>query len=210
MKRAFAWLFPLGAIAAVLSFPFPPPIANVAIAIVVVALFVAGGLYFGSKHGFGSAIPSPKRIGYALLIGFASGALVLAMLPLLGLESRMTMDGALPLWQRLVMSFDAGVLEEIIFRLFLVSFVTWLLARFIRPETAMWIGIIVAAVAFGAAHLPRWIAGGPAIIAAVMFVNGVIAIVLGRVYVKWGIEAAMLSHFAGDVAVHVAGPYLFA
>ncbi len=207
---AFVWLFPLGAIAAILSFPFPPPVGPAAAAVAVVALLVAGGLYFGQPHSLGSKIPSPMRVLSALLIGAASGAVTLAMLPLLGLEKRMAMDGALPLWQRLVMSFNAGILEEIVFRLFVVSFVVWLSARFIRRDPAIWIGIIVAALTFGAIHLPRWMAGGPAVIASVMFVNGAIAIVLGLVYVKWGIEAAMLTHFAGDVAVHVAGPIFFA
>lgn len=204
-KRAFAWLFPLGAIAAVLSFPFPPPIVALLIAIIAVALLVAGGLYFARSLSFGR-----PRYLHALLIGLGCGAAVVAMLPLVGLEARMKMDGALPLWQRWVMSFNASVLEEIIFRLFVVSLVTWLCAKFARRETAVWIGIVAGALTFAAVHLPRWMSFGPAALIAVMFVNGAIAVVLGLVYVKWGIKAAMLSHFGGDVAVHVAGPYFFA
>lgn len=207
--RAFVWLFPLGAIAAILSFPFPLPVAPVAAAVVVVAVLVAGGLYFSVPYRLGSKIPSPIRVLYAIVIGAVSGAVTLAMLPLLGLEKRMAMDGALPLWQRFVMSYNAAVLEEIVFRLFVVSFVVWLCGRFLRLDRALWLGIIVAAVAFGAAHLPNWTGGGPAILAAVMSINGAIAIVLGLVYVKWGIEAAMITHFAGDITVHVAGPYFF-
>jgi len=50
---------------------------------------------------------------------------------------------------------------------------------------------------------------GPAVVTAVMIVNSLIAIVLGRIYVKWGIEAAILGHFAGDVVVHIIGPHFF-
>jgi hypothetical protein len=210
MKRPFAWLFPLGAIAATLSFPMPAPILGLAAALVVVALVTAGGLYFGSPHDLGSDIPTPRRGLAALLIGAVCGGLVLAMLPLLGLEARMKMDGALPVWQRLVMSFDAAVLEELIFRLFVVSLVVWICARFMRRNPALWVGIAVAALAFAAVHLPRWMAGGPSVIAGVMIVNAIPAVALGLVYTKWGIEAAMLSHFAADVLVHVAGPYLYA
>jgi hypothetical protein len=45
---------------------------------------------------------------------------------------------------------------------------------------------------------------------AVMVVNGLGSIVLGRIFVKWGIEAAMITHFAADIVVHVAGPSLYA
>ena len=210
MRRPFAWLFPLGAIAATLSFPVPAPLLGLAVALFVVAVIVGLGLYFGRPHALGSDIPTLRRAGWALIIGAASGGLVLALLPLLGLEARMKMDGALPLWRRFVMSFDAAVLEELIFRLFVVSLVVWICARFMPRDAALWTGIAVAAIAFGAVHLPRWMGGGPSVIAAVMFVNGIAAIVLGLVYVKWGIEAAMLSHFAADITVHVIGPYLFA
>jgi membrane protease YdiL (CAAX protease family) len=208
-RRPLVWLFPLGVIASVLSFPLPMAIGQVLLAIVVVALLIISGLYFGSKHGLGSAIPSLRQVLSSLLIGFASGALVVAMLPILGLQDRMRMDGVLPLWQRFVMSFTAGVLEEIIFRLFVVSLMVWLLARVMPRNAAIWTAIIIAALLFGAAHLERWMDRGPAAIAAVMFVNGIAALILGIVYVKWGIESAMITHFAADVAVHVCGPYLF-
>jgi len=109
-----------------------------------------------------------------------------------------------------VIAFDSAVLEEIIFRLFIVSFVVWLLARFLPRNAAIWIALILSALAFGAAHLNRWMDSGPVVITAVMIVNGLIAIVLGRVYVKWGIEAAIVAHFAGDVVVHIIGPHFFA
>ena len=204
-KRAFAWLFPLGAIAAVLSFPFPPPVLGVLLAIAAVALLTAGGLWFSKAIPFGR-----PRILPALLIGVASGAIVVVTLPLFGLEARMKMDGALPLWQRLVMSFNAAVLEEIVFRLFVVSLVTWLCAKVMRRELAGWLGILAGALTFAVVHLPRWTAFGAATMAAVIFVNSAIAIVFGLMYVKWGIESAMTGHFGGDLVVHVAGPYFFA
>ena len=212
-KRAFAWLFPLGAIAAVLSFPWPPPVLGVLIAIAIVAALVAAGLYFAGRADTPVCSPQTRvsalHIGYSLVIGLASGAVVVATLPLFGLEERMKMDGALPLWQRFVMSFNAAVLEEIAFRLFVVSLVTWLCAKFMRRDVAIWLGILAGAVTFGIVHLPRWMSFGTTTMIAVMIVNGAIAIVIGLVYVKWGIESAMTSHFGGDIAVHVAGPYFF-
>lgn len=209
MKRGFASLFLIAAIAVLLSFPWPPPLLTLLIAEVVIALLVWAGLWFGAPHGLGSAVPSPIRVVYALLIGAASGAVVLAILPLAGLQSRLIKEASIPVWKWLIIAFDSAVLEEIIYRLFLVSFVVWLLARFMPRNTAIWIALIISALGFGAAHLTRWIDSGPMVITAVMIVNGLIAIVLGRVYVKWGIEAAIVAHFAGDVVVHIIGPHFF-
>lgn len=210
MKRGSAWLLPLAAIAVLLSFPWPPPLVTLLIAEVAIALLVWAGLWFGAPHGLGSAIPSPLRVVYALLIGAVSGAVVLAMLPLAGLQSRLIREASIPVWKWLIIAFDSAVLEEIIFRLFLVSLVVWVLARFLPRNVAVWIALIVSAHAFGAAHLTRWMDAGPVVFTAVMIVNGLIAIVLGLLYVKWGIEAAMLAHFAGDVVVHIIGPHVFA
>jgi hypothetical protein len=209
MKRAW-WLYALGAIAAFLSFPFPPPDPfTLVIVEILIALMIYAGLWFGRSLGLGSAIPSFKRAAYSLQIGAASGAVVLALLPLAGLQSRIIKEASIPLWKWLIIAFDSSVLEEIIFRLFVVSFVAWLFNRFIRREPSIWIALAASALTFGAAHLGRWLNAGPIVITAVMIVNGLIAIVLGLIYVKWGIEAAILGHFAGDVVVHIIGPHFF-
>jgi membrane protease YdiL (CAAX protease family) len=208
MNRAW-WIYVLGVIATFLSFPYPPNVLALLAAEIVIILMIWAGLWFGSKHGLGSSIPSPKRAALSLLIGAVSGAVVLALLPLAGLQSRLIKEASIPVWKWLIIAFDSATLEEIIFRLFIVSFVVWLLVRFVRRDRAIWIAIIIAALLFGAAHLSRWLAAGPAVITAVMIVNGLIAIVLGLLYVKWGIEAAILGHFAGDIVVHILGPHLF-
>lgn len=208
MNRAW-WIYVLGVIATFLSFPYPPNLLALLAAEIVVVLLIWAGLWFGAKHGLGSSIPSPKRAALSLLIGAASGAVILALLPLAGLQSRIIKEATIPVWKWLIIAFDAATLEEILFRLFIVSFVVWLLVRFVRRDRAIWIAIVIAALLFGAAHLNRWLAAGSVVVIAVMIVNGLIAIVLGLLFVRWGIEAAMLGHFAGDVVVHILGPYFF-
>jgi membrane protease YdiL (CAAX protease family) len=209
MNRAW-WIYVLGVIATFLSFPYPPNFLALLAAEIVIILMIWAGLWFGAKHGLGSSIPSPKRAALSLLIGAASGAVVLALLPLAGLQSRIIKEASIPVWKWLIIAFDSATNEEIIFRLFIVSLVVWLCARWMRREPAIWIAIVVSALLFGAAHLSRWLEAGPAVMTAVMIVNGLIAIVLGLLYVKWGIEAAILGHFAGDVVVHILGPHFFA
>jgi hypothetical protein len=218
--RAFLGLYAISLVAGILSFPWPPPLQGVLFAVVLNALIVAAGLFFGRKHGLGAPYlegegerPPLRRIFFAAIVGAVIAAAIVAVLPLAGLEKRMIDDGALPLWQRFVMSYTGGVLEEIIFRLLVVSAVVWLL-RLVRsvPRTfAVSVAIVVSAVLFAAAHLPRWLAtGGDArTIAAVMAVNGLGAMVFALIYVRWGIEPAIVGHVAADIGVHVIGPYFF-
>jgi membrane protease YdiL (CAAX protease family) len=208
MNRAW-WVYVLGVVAMVLSFPYPPKLLALLAAEIVIVLLIWAGLWLGERNGLGSRIPSLRRAGLALLIGFVTGGVVLVLLPLAGLQSRLIKEASVPLWKWLIIAFDSAILEEIIFRLFAVSLVVWVLARFIRRQPAIWTALIISALLFGAAHLSRWMDAGPVVIAAVIIVNGLIAIVLGLMYVKWSIEAAILGHFAGDVMVHIIGPHLF-
>jgi membrane protease YdiL (CAAX protease family) len=208
MNRAW-WIYVLGVIATLLSFPYPPKLLALLAAEIIVILLIWAGLWFGARVQLGSSIPSLRRAAIALVIGVASGGLVLILLPLAGLQSRILKEAAIPLWQWLIIAFDSATLEEIIFRLFIVSLVVWLIARFLKRDTAIWIALVISALLFGAAHLNRWIHSGPTVIVAVIIVNGLIAIILGLLYVKWGIEAAMLGHFAGDVMLHIIGPHFF-
>ncbi len=209
MKRAFALLFGLGAIASLLSFPFPPPVIPLLIAEVAIALIVLAGVAARARVGL-DVPPTAMHLLPAFPIGLVLGGITLALLPLAGLQSRIIGEAAIPLWKRLIIAFDSAIIEELVFRLFVMTVVAWALSHVMTRERAIWIGIVVAALAFGAAHLNRWIDAGPVVITAVMSVNGLIAIALGIIYRKWGIEAAIVAHFGGDVAVHVIGPFLFA
>lgn len=211
MKRALAWLLPLGAVAAFLSFPFPPPLVQLLIAELAIALIVVAGVYARNRVEL-TAAPTAKRLLLAIPLGILAGAITLAILPLAGLQSRIVREAAIPMWKRWIIAFDSGILEELVFRLFVMTVVAWAISHVASKKVAIWTGILIAALAFGAAHLPRWMAlnSSPALLVAVMLVNGAIAIFLGLVYWKWGIEAAIVAHFAADVTAHVIGPYLFA
>jgi len=105
---------------------------NIGPAEIIVILLIWAGLWFGARHQLGSSIPSLRRALLALLIGAASGAVVLALLPLAGLQSRIIKEASILIWKWLIIAFDSATLEEIIFRLFVVSFVVWLIARFLK------------------------------------------------------------------------------
>lgn len=97
-----------------------------------------------------------------------------------------------------------GVVEELMMRLFLMSltaFVAWKL--FFRKEETAPSGVliaanIIAALAFAAGHLPSTLtlfgALTPMIVFRCFLLNGAFGLIFGRLYRKYGIQYAMLSH----------------
>ena len=131
------------------------------------------------------------------------------------LLARLQREVSLPSWIRAVIAFDAAVLEEIIFRLLVLSAVFCLISAVgrigskIYPAALFWLSNLLVAVLFGAAHLPSWAGVGPltpGVVIAVLFINGFAALVLGYTYWKWGIFAAIAMHFAADLTIHGIGP----
>jgi len=75
----------------------------------------------------------------------------------------------------------------------------------------VWSAILVSSLAFGLAHLPSWISvaqATPLLVSSVLVLNSMAGIALGRVYWRWGLEAAVVCHFAADLAVQGIGPRL--
>jgi membrane protease YdiL (CAAX protease family) len=113
-------------------------------------------------------------------------------------------------------SVTAGIGEEILFRGFVFGLwgfiLNWLLKRFHGRTAALWIVNIIAALAFGAGHLPAlfFLTGAsspadlnPVFLAEVFLLNGVIGLVAGERYMKDGLIAAAGVHFWTDIVFHV-------
>jgi hypothetical protein len=115
-------------------------------------------------------------------------------------------------WKGFLASFYGGVNEEVLLRLFLMSLLAWL-GKFIsktpegRPTAAVfWAANILAAVLFGLGHLPATatlIPLTPLVIARAIVLNGILGVAFGYLYVKHGLEAAIVSHFSADIVLHV-------
>ena len=115
-------------------------------------------------------------------------------------------------WKGLLASFYGGINEEILLRLFMMSVLAWL-GKFIshtadgRPTTAVfWIANVLAAVLFGLGHLPATsmlLPLTPLVITRAIVLNGLMGIAFGYLYMKHGLESAMISHFSADIVLHV-------
>jgi membrane protease YdiL (CAAX protease family) len=201
----------------------------------IFAIAIFGGLFFAGRVSLGTPIldsltrgePVADRVRALLplsvILGIVSTLVVLgleffyfqpAMLKELGdTAAVLNLQTSQPAaWKGFLASFYGGIAEEILLRLFVMSFFVWL-GRFIsktpdgKPTSAIfWIANILAAVLFGLGHLPTMALLVPLtalVITRTILLNGLIGVVCGWLYWKRGLESAMISHFSADLVLHV-------
>lgn len=155
-----------------------------------------------------------------MLIGFGVGAVIIAV-DVIFAAADPNWDGfahpAFPL--SIVASATAGIGEEVLFRLFVMSLWAFLtnlvLRRFGATGIALWTGNVMGALAFSAGHLPTaMITIGvsspteiPSLVLAELFIlNSVIGLVAGWQFMRVGLVAAVGVHFWADILWHVLWP----
>lgn len=119
----------------------------------------------------------------------------------------------------IIASATAGIGEEILFRSFVLGFwaflINLILRRWQATRLALWIGNLIAALAFAASHLPAamLLLGvstpaelPPALLAELILLNGVLGLVAGERTFKDGLVAAVGVHFWADIVWHVLYP----
>jgi hypothetical protein len=116
----------------------------------------------------------------------------------------------------LVASINAGIGEEMIFRLFFISFWVWLISVVILKKkylvAVFWVVSVVSAIAFAAGHLPAitLLLGlqspaqiPPVLLGEIIFLNGAVGLVAAYYFKKAGFLGAVGVHFWTDVVWHV-------
>lgn len=187
------------------------------------------GLFLGAPHGLDAPWlrawlyrqPWPARVrphwALAASLGVLAG-LAVAGLSIVGTHaapSSQATSAAGWAWRGALASFYGGIDEEILCRLLLVSLLVWLLAKLRHGQARTWIfvtAIVLAALLFGAGHLPAASAAhllhGAGAIARLVLLNALVGVVCGAIFWRWGLEHAMLAHFAADLVLHVGLPLL--
>jgi len=115
-----------------------------------------------------------------------------------------------------VAAISAGIGEEVVFRLFLISFWTWLVGKVIlrgRGLTVVyWVIACFSAIAFAAGHLPSLMflmnvtdpsKLSPVLLIEIFLLNGVMSLVGAYLFKKSGFLATIGVHFWADVIWHV-------
>ena len=226
----FAFLSILGLVALVFAIPLKTRPSYWLIAIVLLVSLIWSGLFLAQAIGlqasaltvwFSGQPPDLRFFGWAIGLGFAVGIVLISIIRVISrrafpqIRARFTDELKFPIWKRLVIAFYSGILEEIIFRLFLFSLIAWLLGQVWqaadgRPATgALWLSNLLAAFLFGLVHLPRWsnlTRLSPGFILLIIAMNGLGGITFGYLFLTYGIEAAIIAHFIGDSLLHAIGP----
>ena len=123
-------------------------------------------------------------------------------------------------WKSILAAFYGGIFEEVLMRLFALTFyawiLTWIIAKFRKTEvkenkTIIWIAIIISAILFGIGHLPALSAITtltPLLVFRTVLLNALPGIFFGWLYYKKGLENAMVSHYFADIALHLIMPII--
>lgn len=205
--------------------PFPASKPILAVVYAGIILFVYGGLGFiglilSQKLGYADIwepkVSNRQRFFIPALYGMGLGLVFIIADAIL---SRFHGFGPLPhppFPTSLVASAVAGIGEEIIFRLFFISFWVWLISHVILKKKwqnqIFWIFAVISAIVFAFAHIPSvLILFGmksfselpPAIWIEIFFLNGMISLVAAYQFKNYGFLAAVGIHFWTDVVWHV-------
>lgn len=217
------------------ALPVPLPllvVAQVAQTFVLLGLLSLLGLRMGHRVGLGAPLlqrglnrhppagTDRPRPGRSVVLGAVSAlALLVAMraidpfLPDM-LNPPAQADAGASALNGLLASFYGGIVEELLLRLFLMTLLVWIVARVrgTKPgPAAYWTAIVLAALLFGAGHLPaaHHIWGLDAVVVLrTIGLNAVVGVVCGWLYWRQGLEMAMLAHFSADIVLHVLTPLL--
>jgi hypothetical protein len=188
-------------------------------------LIVYGGLgYLGwrlsLRLGFADIwdrqVSNKKRFLIPALIGLGLGLCFIGVDQLVSAYSDLGSLPHPPFPTSLVASIVAGIGEEIIFRLFFISFWVWLISHVIlkrrHQNLVFWIFAVLSALAFAGAHLPSvmMLYGfssiadiPPLLVGEILLLNGLLSMPAAWQLRQNGLLAAIGIHFWTDVIWHV-------
>jgi membrane protease YdiL (CAAX protease family) len=159
----------------------------------------------------------------SVLFGFAVG-IVIILVDLAFIKSSGNINlwsGQMPpAWMGFFASFYGGISEELLLRLFFMTFIIWIFSKFkkshvniLNNNLIIWSAIIITAIVFGLGHLPiteSVTVLTPLVIIRAIMLNSIGGIIFGWLYWKKGLESAIIAHFSADIVLHTIFPiFLF-
>lgn len=196
--------------------------ASIVQGIILSAIAIFVGMLASRSLGF-TIWSDPGRFPLAALLGIAGGVLVLLLEIFIFLPhlpealSAVGNSGHIAPWKGVLAGFYGGINEEILMRFLMLSGLLWIITRFWHtPEggaviAAFWIVNILIGVIFGLSHLPAVTAVAgitPLLAIRAIVLNLGPGVIFGWIFWKWGLSAAMVSHFSADMVLHVISPWL--
>ena len=116
-------------------------------------------------------------------------------------------------WQGILAMIYGGITEELMLRLFGMTFIVWVLAVIMRrekeaiPPSFYYIAIFLTAILFGIGHLPATMELfgelSAIIVTRAIVLNGLVGVWFGYLYWRKGLEYAIIAHMSADFFIHV-------
>ena len=203
---------------------FPAPLPIMAVAIFFIVLVVYGGLGFiglklSSRINFpelwDNKISIKHKIVVPVFIGVIIGIIFIVVdIIYTKVFSIEQLHPDFPF--SIIASLSAGIGEEVLFRLFFISFWVWLISNIILKQKyqniVFWIVVIFSVVSFSFSHIPSaMVLGGYGsfneipigLIMELLLLNGLLTVFCAYNLRKYGIISAIVIHFCTDIVWHV-------
>jgi hypothetical protein len=199
--------------------------ANAGLILLIYGILGALGIWLSRRVGLPGVYQ--ERAGFKklfftpMLLGLLSGAFLIVVDRVLVIASGWRGFSHPTFPASLIASATAGIGEEIVFRLFLLTFWLFLLRLLFKQprlhNVTAWTANGFSALAFAAAHIPATMfmlgVGTPGeiptnVLAALLILNTSLALVAGERFLRVGLVAAVGVHFWADIVWHVLYPLL--
>lgn len=200
-------------------------------AVIQFSIAVFFGLFLAKRVGLGlpimeGALKGEKVggglksiLGVSISSGILAGVLIILLsVPFQALSiGFLKTEKAVPIWKSFFASFEGGIAEEVLLRLFLMTLIVWITWKIkktgegLPTEAGVWTAIIISSILFGLGHLPitsAMTAITPIVVIRAVVLNGVGGVIFGWLYWRKGLESAMISHFSADIVLHVITPLI--
>jgi membrane protease YdiL (CAAX protease family) len=205
------------------NLPTSKPVFAVIVAVLIFVIYGFLGLVglklsriLGFAEIWDESVSNKERFIIPLLTGAAVGIIFIFADQVFSKFHNLGLFPHPPFPTSLVASLTAGIGEEIIFRLFFVSFWMWIVSKVILrnrwSNPIFWVVSIFSALAFALGHMPTvMVLYGftnltqipAAIIAEVITLNGIVGLIAAYYLRRYGFIAAVGIHFWTDIIWHV-------
>lgn len=177
------------------------------------------GLWFAQQVGFRLPFFAAEKLDMdhwtcliwrSIICGICVGMTILSLdllLPRIGPLVNET--SYIEIFRGIMASFYGAINEEILMRLFFVSFFVWLQIKIFgqsKRDTWISVSIVVSALLFGILHLPaaaKLVPLSMGVVVRIVMLNSIGGIMFGLLFTQCGLEAAMIAHFTADLVLHV-------
>jgi hypothetical protein len=202
----------------------PAPIPVIALINAGTAVFIYGGLgltglFLANKDGFAEIwspeVSNRQRFFKPAILGAAFGLFFVFADIIFARYNGIGRIMHPPFPTSIFASLSAGIGEELLFRLFFISFWVWLISRVILrgrwQNQTFWVVTGFSALAFAAGHLPAFSLLynkpftdiSPVLYLEIILLNGLVSVFAAYYLRKYGYLAAIGIHFWTDIVWHV-------